>query len=198
MVDHRILTETDMDLLGGEGIEEEKYKDPERALEQRRIRMRKRIRDAIIELGDLVELLEREDREQIFNPPQNADASYTMMHKAAMQVIQLAYLGMKPTMPYPTELVENAIKEAENQYSIETTGRQNHAEVELTVTPNVQDVDIDELADRFREDPSELSRHNLTELLMAVSSAESALPDITIDDIAEAIRERAGATEGGH
>lgn len=182
----RILTDSDYELLRGE-VDEELS---DRALEQRQIRMRKRLRDAIVELGNLAEILEREDREKVFNPPPNAEASNGMMQIAAEQLMRFGYLGKKQSALYPTESAENAISAAENQYSIEKTGRENFADVEVTVTPNEQEKNVNMLADQFRDDPSSLSRQELTELMTVVSGAESAFPDITVSAIAGEIRSR--------
>lgn len=157
-----ILTEADWETLNGENDD-----ISERALEQRKIRVRRRLRQMIIELGSAGAKLSAEDRKRIFLPPANTEHDDNDMTIATGHLFSLAYLGLKEEhREHYKENVREIVANAESRWSVQKTGRRDDPEVKFRVSHNVEEKSLDDLADRFR-DGEEMGEDEIFELIQA-------------------------------
>lgn len=167
-----ILTPSDREFLL-----ERKTDYTEHSKKQKRNRIRRRIRNAILDFPILFEYLEGRDRETVFNPDDEYREAYT---QGITHMLAFLHLG---TMGYYTPF-KHMLAEGVNKAEQELAGSDYRmVQVDFNVDP-VGRIDVDKVIEKLESDRyDELTDEELRAFVRLLGDAEGFSPDTIRDDI---------------
>jgi uncharacterized protein YfkK (UPF0435 family) len=172
-----ILTPSDRDFLLGR-----KTDYTEHSKKQKRNRIRRRVRNAVIDFSILFEHLEQRDRETIFDPKDEDRAAFT---QGIIDMLAFLHLG---SMGYHTpfkEMLAEGVGTAEQRLAGSDYRMVN---VEFNVDP-VGQIDVDEVIEKIENDEfAQLTDEELRAFVRLLSMSEEFSPSET----REAIKDNVG------
>ena len=186
-----ILTPSDRDFLLGRKTD---YTDHSK--KQKRNRIRRRVRNAILDFSILFEYMEERDRETVFDPDDEDRDAYT---QGITDMLAFLHLG---TMGYHTpfkDMLSEGVGKAEQQLAGSNYRMVN---VEFNVEP-VGQIDVDEVVDKLEhEEFAQLSDEELRAFVRLLTMSDAFSPADTreeikdsVDEFAERVAESAAARE---
>ncbi|MFC6614062.1 hypothetical protein ACFQAS_03660 [Halopenitus salinus] len=173
-----ILTPSDRDFLLGR-----KTDYTEHSKKQKRNRIRRRVRNAMIDFSILFECLESRDRETIFDPDDEDREAYT---QGIVDMLAFLHLGSKGYhVPFERMLAEGVGKAeqrmADSEYRM--------VNVDFSVEP-VGRIDVDEVIAKIENDEFEkLTDEELRAFVRLLSMSEEFSPEETRESIKEHVGE---------
>ncbi|QHS16381.1 hypothetical protein [Halopenitus persicus] len=172
-----ILTPSDRDFLLGR-----KTDYTEHSKKQKRNRIRRRVRNAVIDFSILFEHLEQRDRETVFDPKDEDRAAFT---QGVIDMLAFLHLG---SMGYHTpfkEMLAEGVGKAEQRLAGSDYRMVN---VEFNVDP-VGQIDVDEVIEKIENDEfAQLTDEELRAFVRLLSMSEEFSPSET----REAIKDNVG------
>jgi len=186
-----ILTPSDRDFLLGRKTD---YTDHSK--KQKRNRIRRRVRNAILDFSILFEYMEERDRETVFDPDDEDRDAYT---QGITDMLAFLHLG---TMGYHTpfkDMLSEGVGKAEQQLAGSNYRMVN---VEFNVEP-VGQIDVDEVVDKLEhEEFAQLTDEELRAFVRLLTMSDAFSPADTrseikdsVDEFAERVAESAAARE---
>ena len=186
-----ILTPSDRDFLLGQKTD---YTDHSK--KQKRNRIRRRVRNAILDFSILFEYMEERDRETVFDPDDEDRDAYT---QGITDMLAFLHLG---TMGYHTpfkDMLSEGVGKAEQQLAGSNYRMVN---VEFNVEP-VGQIDVDEVVDKLEhEEFAQLTDEELRAFVRLLTMSDAFSPADTreeikdsVDEFAERVAESAAARE---
>ena len=180
-----ILTPSDRDFLLGRKTD---YTDHSK--KQKRNRIRRRVRNAILDFSILFSYLDERDRETVFDPDDEDREAYT---QGITDVLAFLHLG---TMGYYTpfkDMLSEGVRKAEQRLAGSDYRMVN---VEFNVEP-VGQIDVDEVIEKLEaEEFAQISDEELRAFVRLLTMSEEfspesarALIEENIDEFAEAVEE---------
>jgi|GEM_PF-238858 len=167
-----ILTPSDREFLLGR-----KTDYTEHSKKQKRNRIRRRIRNAILDFPILFEHLEGRDRETVFNPDDEYREAYT---RGITHMLAFLHLG---TMGYYTPF-KHMLAEGVNKAEQELAGSEYRmVQVDFNVDP-VGRIDVDKVIEKLEYDRyDEITDEELRAFVRLLGDSEGFSPDTIRDDI---------------
>ncbi len=186
-----ILTPSDRDFLLGRKTD---YTDHSK--KQKRNRIRRRVRNAILDFSILFEYMEERDRETVFDPDDEDRDAYT---QGITDMLAFLHLG---TMGYHTpfkDMLSEGVGKAEQRLAGSNYRMVN---VEFNVEP-VGQIDVDEVVDKLEhEEFAQLTDEELRAFVRLLTMSDAFSPAGTreeikdsVDEFAERVAESAAARE---
>ena len=186
-----ILTPSDRDFLLGRKTD---YTDHSK--KQKRNRIRRRVRNAILDFSILFEYMEERDRETVFDPDDEDRDAYT---QGITDMLAFLHLG---TMGYHTpfkDMLSEGVGKAEQRLAGSNYRMVN---VEFNVDP-VGQIDVDDVVDKLEhEEFAQLTDEELRAFVRLLTMSDTFSPADTreeikdsVDEFAERVAESAAARE---
>ncbi|UIP01428.1 hypothetical protein Hbl1158_16090 (plasmid) [Halobaculum sp. CBA1158] len=186
-----ILTPSDRDFLTGRKTD---YTDHSK--KQKRNRIRRRVRNAILDFSILFEYMEERDRETVFDPDDEDRDAYT---QGITDMLAFLHLG---TMGYHTpfkDMLAEGVGKAEQRLAGSNYRMVN---VEFNVEP-VGQIDVDEVVEKLEDEEfAELTDEELRAFVRLLTMSDSFSPDEAgeeiksrVDEFAERLTESAESHE---
>jgi hypothetical protein len=173
-----ILTPSDRDFLLGRKTD---YTDHSK--KQKRNRIRRRVRNAILDFSILFEYLEERDRETVFDPDDEDRDAYT---QGITDMLAFLHLG---TMGYHTpfkDMLSEGVGKAEQRLAGSNYRMVN---VEFNVEP-VGQIDVDEVVDKLEnEEFAQLTDEELRAFVRLLTMSDGFSPEATREDIKDRVDE---------
>ncbi|MFC7198751.1 hypothetical protein [Halospeciosus flavus] len=172
-----VLTQSDREFLLGR-----KSDYTEQSRRQKRSRIRRRVRNAILDFSILFEHLDERDREMVFDPDDDYREEYT---RGITDMLAFLHLG---TMGYYTPF-KHMLAEGVNRAEQELAGSDYRmVSVEFNVDP-VGRIDVDEVVDKLEEGRfAELTDEELQAFVRLLADADD--DTFSAADVREDIREQ--------
>lgn len=175
-----ILTPSDRDFLLGRKTD---YTDHSK--KQKRNRIRRRVRNAILDFSILFEYMEERDRQTVFDPDDDERDAYT---QGITDVLAFLHLG---TMGYHTpfkDMLSEGVGKAEQRLA---GSDYRMVTVEFNVDP-VGQIDVDEVIDKLEnEEFAQLTDEELRAFVRLLTMSEEFSPESTRDEIKDRVDEYA-------
>ncbi|SIR64223.1 hypothetical protein [Natronorubrum thiooxidans] len=173
-----ILTPSDRDFLLGRKTD---YTDHSK--KQKRNRIRRRVRNAVLDFSILFEYLEERDRQTVFDPDDEDRDAYT---QGITDMLAFLHLG---TMGYYTpfkDMLSEGVGKAEQQLAGSNYRMVN---VEFNVEP-VGQIDVDEVIDKLEnEEFAQLTDEELRAFVRLLTMSESFSPEAARENIQDRVDE---------
>ncbi|AEH39193.1 hypothetical protein [Halopiger xanaduensis] len=173
-----ILTPSDRDFLLGRKTD---YKDHSK--KQKRNRIRRRVRNAILDFSILFEYMEERDRETVFDPDDEDRDAYT---QGITDMLAFLHLG---TMGYHTpfkDMLSEGVGKAEQRLAGSNYRMVN---VEFNVDP-VGQIDVDEVIAKLEnEEFAQLTDEELRAFVRLLTMSDAFSPEDTREEIKERVDE---------
>jgi hypothetical protein len=173
-----ILTPSDRDFLLGRKTD---YTD--HSEKQKRNRIRRRVRNAVLDFSILFEYLEERDRETVFDPDDEDRDAYT---QGITDMLAFLHLG---TMGYHTpfkDMLAEGVGKAEQRLA---GSNYRMVDVEFNVEP-VGQIDVDEVVEKLEtESFAELTDEELRAFVRLLTMSDSFSPDEAGEEIKEHVDE---------
>ncbi len=173
-----ILTPSDRDFLLGRKTD---YTDHSK--KQKRNRIRRRVRNAVLDFSILFECLEERDRETVFDPDDQDRDAYT---QGITDMLAFLHLG---TMGYHTpfkDMLSEGVGKAEQRLAGSNYRMVN---VEFNVDP-VGQIDVDEVVEKLEnEEFAQLTDEELRAFVRLLTMSDSFSPEATRDEIKDRVDE---------
>ena len=175
-----ILTPSDRDFLLGRKTD---YTDHSK--KQKRNRIRRRVRNAILDFSILFEYLEERDRETVFDPDDEDRDAYT---QGITDMLAFLHLG---TMGYHTpfkDMLSEGVGKAEQRLAGSNYRMVN---VEFNVDP-VGQIDVDEVIEKLEnEEFAQLTDEELRAFVRLLTMSDGFSPEDTREEIKDRVDEYA-------
>jgi hypothetical protein len=175
-----ILTPSDRDFLLGRKTD---YTDHSK--KQKRNRIRRRVRNAILDFSILFEYMEERDRNTVFDPDDEDRDAYT---QGITDTLAFLHLG---TMGYYTpfkDMLSEGVGKAEQRLAGSNYRMLN---VEFNVEP-VGQIDVDEVIAKLEnEEFAQLTNEELRAFVRLLTMSEEFAPEATREDIKDRVDEYA-------
>jgi hypothetical protein len=175
-----ILTPSDRDFLLGRKTD---YTDHSK--KQKRNRIRRRVRNAILDFSILFEYMEERDRNTVFDPDDEDRDAYT---QGITDTLAFLHLG---TMGYYTpfkDMLSEGVGKAEQRLAGSNYRMVN---VEFNVEP-VGQIDVDEVIAKLEnEEFAQLTNEELRAFVRLLTMSEEFAPEATREDIKDRVDEYA-------
>ncbi len=173
-----ILTPSDRDFLLGRKTD---YTDHSK--KQKRNRIRRRVRNAVLDFSILFEYLEERDRQTVFDPDDEDRDAYT---QGITDMLAFLHLG---TMGYYTpfkDMLSEGVGKAEQQLAGSNYRMVN---VEFNVEP-VGQIDVDEVINKLEnEEFAQLTDEELRAFVRLLTMSEGFSPDAARENIQDRVDE---------
>ncbi|WP_265108337.1 hypothetical protein [Halosolutus halophilus] len=173
-----ILTPSDRDFLLGRKTD---YTDHSK--KQKRNRIRRRVRNAILDFSILFEYMEERDRETVFDPNDEDRDAYT---RGITDMLAFLHLG---TMGYYTpfkDMLSEGVGKAEQQLAGSNYRMVN---VEFNVEP-VGQIDVDEVVEKLEnEEFAQLTDEELRAFVRLLTMSDAFSPEATREEIKDRVDE---------
>ena len=173
-----ILTPSDRDFLLGRKTD---YTDHSK--KQKRNRIRRRVRNAVLDFSILFEYMEERDRETVFDPNAQDRDAYT---QGITDMLAFLHLG---TMGYHTpfkDMLSEGVGKAEQRLAGSNYRMVN---VEFNVEP-VGQIDVDEVVDKFEnEEFAQLTDEELRAFVRLLTMSDAFSPEQSREDIKDRLDE---------
>ncbi|RKD89112.1 hypothetical protein [Halopiger aswanensis] len=173
-----ILTPSDRDFLLGRKTD---YKDHSK--KQKRNRIRRRVRNAILDFSILFEYMEERDRETVFDPDDEDRDAYT---QGITDMLAFLHLG---TMGYHTpfkDMLSEGVGKAEQRLAGSNYRMVN---VEFNVDP-VGQIDVDEVIAKLEnEEFAQLTDEELRAFVRLLTMSDAFSPEDTREEIKDRVDE---------
>jgi hypothetical protein len=180
-----ILTPSDRDFLLGR-----KTDYTEHSMKQKRNRIRRRVRNAILDFSILFANLEERDRETVFDPDDEDREAYT---RGITDMLAFLHLG---TMGYYTpfkDMLAEGVRKAEQRLAGSDYRMVN---VEFNVEP-VGQIDVDEVIEKLeQEEFSELSDEELRAFVRLLTLSDGFSPETAREQIKENLSDFVSEVDG--
>ena len=171
-----ILTPSDRDFLLGRKTD---YTDHSK--KQKRNRIRRRVRNAILDFSILFEYLEQRDRKTVFDPDDDERDAYT---QGITDMLAFLHLG---TMGYHTpfkDMLSEGVGKAEQRLAGSNYRMVN---VEFNVDP-VGQIDVDEVIEKLEnEEFAQLTDEELRAFVRLLTMSEEFSPESTREEIKDSV-----------
>ncbi|OIB58987.1 hypothetical protein [Natrialba sp. SSL1] len=179
-----ILTPSDRDFLLGRKTD---YTDHSK--KQKRNRIRRRVRNAILDFSILFEYMEERDRETVFDPDNEDRDAYT---QGITDMLAFLHLG---TMGYHTpfkDMLSEGVGKAEQRLAGSNYRMVN---VEFNVDP-VGQIDVDEVIEKLdNEEFAELTDEELRAFVRLLTMSDDFSPDAARENIKDRLDEYSSNVE---
>ncbi|WP_323174183.1 hypothetical protein [Natrialba sp. PRR66] len=173
-----ILTPSDRDFLLGRKTD---YTDHSK--KQKRNRIRRRVRNAILDFSILFEYMEERDRETVFDPDNEDRDAYT---QGITDMLAFLHLG---TMGYHTpfkDMLSEGVGKAEQRLAGSNYRMVN---VEFNVDP-VGQIDVDEVIEKLdNEEFAQLTDEELRAFVRLLTMSDGFSPEATREEIKDRVDE---------
>ncbi|WP_121741015.1 hypothetical protein [Natronorubrum halophilum] len=173
-----ILTPSDRDFLLGRKTD---YTDHSK--KQKRNRIRRRVRNAVLDFSILFEYLEERDLNTVFDPDDEGRDAYT---QGITDMLAFLHLG---TMGYHTpfkDMLSEGVGKAEQQLAGSNYRMVN---VEFNVKP-VGQIDVDEVVEKLEnEEFAQLTDEELRAFVRLLTMSETFSPEATREEIKDRVDE---------
>lgn len=184
-----ILTPSDRDFLLGRKTDYTEHSE-----KQKRNRIRRRVRNAVLDFSILFEYLEERDRETVFDPDDEERDAYT---QGITDMLAFLHLG---TMGYYTpfkDMLAEGVGKAEQRLA---GSNYRMVDVEFNVEP-VGQINVDEVVEKLEDEAfAELTDEELRAFVRLLTMSDSFSPDEAgeeikahVDEFAERLSESAEA-----
>jgi len=171
-----ILTPSDRDFLLGRKTD---YTDHSK--KQKRNRIRRRVRNAILDFSILFEYLEQRDRQTVFDPDDDERDAYT---QGITDMLAFLHLG---TMGYHTpfkDMLSEGVGKAEQRLAGSNYRMVN---VEFNVDP-VGQIDVDEVIEKLEnEEFAQVTDEELRAFVRLLTMSEEFSPESTREEIKDSV-----------
>ncbi|AXR77157.1 hypothetical protein [Natrarchaeobaculum sulfurireducens] len=171
-----ILTPSDRDFLLGRKTD---YTDHSK--KQKRNRIRRRVRNAVLDFSILFEYLEERDRNTVFDPDDDERDAYT---QGITDMLAFLHLG---TMGYHTpfkDMLSEGVGKAEQRLAGSNYRMVN---VEFNVDP-VGQIDVDEVIEKLEnEEFAQLTDEELRAFVRLLTMSEEFSPESTREEIKDSV-----------
>ncbi len=179
-----ILTPSDREFLLGQ-----KTDYTEHSKKQKRNRIRRRLRNAILDFSIIFEHLEERDREMVFDPDDEAREAYTRGITNMLGFLHLGTMGYY--VPFKHMLAEG-VNKAEQRLAGSDYRMVN---VEFNVDP-VGRIDVDDVIDKLDNDEFEqLTGEELRAFVRLLTESDEFSPDATREELHAQMEEFVGQVE---
>ncbi|GGN20769.1 hypothetical protein [Halarchaeum nitratireducens] len=179
-----ILTPSDREFLLGHKTD---YTDHSK--KQKRNRIRRRLRNAILDFSILFEHLEERDRETVFDPDDEAREAYTRGITNMLGFLHLGTIGYY--VPFKHMLAEG-VNKAEQQLADSDYRMVN---VEFNVDP-VGRIDVDDVVDKIENDEFEqLTDEELRAFVRLLTESDDFSPDAARENLHAQMEDYVGKVE---
>ncbi|SFS07894.1 hypothetical protein SAMN05216559_3314 [Halomicrobium zhouii] len=173
-----ILTPSDRDFLIGRKTD---YTDHSK--KQKRNRIRRRVRNAILDFSILFEYMEERDRETVFDPDDEDRDAYT---RGITDVLAFLHLG---TMGYHTpfkDMLSEGVGKAEQRLA---GSNYRMVDVEFDVEP-VGQIDVDDVVEKLEnEEFAQLTDEELRAFVRLLTMSDGFSPEDTREEIRDHVDE---------
>jgi hypothetical protein len=173
-----ILTPSDRDFLIGRKTD---YTDHSK--KQKRNRIRRRVRNAVLDFSILFEYMEERDRETVFDPDDEDRDAYT---QGITDVLSFLHLG---TMGYHTpfkDMLSEGVGKAEQRLA---GSNYRMVDVEFNVEP-VGQIDVDDVVEKLEnEEFAQLTDEELRAFVRLLTMSDGFSPEDTREEIRDHVDE---------